>query len=161
MGLSEPGERCSQGREARGAVVTEGLSHSQNHSAELGSRKGDGRSTPDSLSSLPSLSRCLPLAKLTEQLEGRGPMDALHTRQPPRQRAVHRMAESASGWGSVTSPLPHAASRSPSWAPRLLVKGGVSSSLEPFSESTVSLRSALLGTRALTERADTEGKGKF
>ena len=49
-GLSEPGERCSQGEEARGAAVTEGLSHSQNHSAELGSRKGDGRNTSNSLS---------------------------------------------------------------------------------------------------------------
>ena len=79
----------------------------------------------------------------------------------PRQRAVRRMVEGASGWGSVTSPLPRAPPRLPSWAPRLLVKGGVSTFLEPFSESTVSLRSSLLGTRTLTERADTEGKGKF
>lgn len=63
--------------------------------------------------------------------------------------------------GGVASPLPHAASHLLFWAPRLLVKGVVSTFLEPFSESTVSLKNSLLGTRIPTERSDREGKGKF
>lgn len=61
----------------------------------------------------------------------------------------------------TTSLLPNASSHWLSGAPRLLGKGLVSTFLEPFSDSIVSLIDSLLGTRTPPERADTEGQGKL
>lgn len=54
MRLSESGERRGQGQEARGNRVMEGLSHSQNHRADLGTRRGMGEIPPALSCSFPT-----------------------------------------------------------------------------------------------------------
>lgn len=82
MRLSESGERRGQGQEARGTGVMEGLSHSQNHRADLGTRRGMGEVSPALSSSFPT-STTASLTKLTGKLEGREPVDAILTGGPP------------------------------------------------------------------------------